>query len=64
MLTISQARKSANQVKQVNVVARARKTSSHCGEIESLQPTPKFPSPKAKTTSEKEARQRAAAQKP
>ena len=64
MLTISQARKRANQVRQVNVVARPRKTSSQFPTMESLQPVPRLPSPKPKTTSVKEATQSAEAQSP
>ena len=64
MLIISQARNKANQVKQVNVVARARKTRSQFPTMESLHPVPRLPSPKAKTTNVKEARQSAEAQSP
>jgi len=64
MLTISQARKRANQVRQVNVVARAWKTSWQPFEMESLQFVPRSPFPNPKTTREKAARQSAAAQNP
>lgn len=63
-LIISQARKRANQVKQVNVVARARKTRVQSLDIESLQPVPRLPSPNPKTMREKEERHNAAAQNP
>src|SRR5271167_2537650 len=64
MSTISQARRSANQVRQTKVVARARKTSSHPLLRESLHPLPRFPSPKPKTISAKALRQSAPAQIP
>lgn len=64
MLTISQARKSENQVMQTKVVARARNTVPQPWSMELLQPTPKEPSPKPKSTMEKAERQRAAIQRP
>jgi len=64
MLIISHARKRANHVKQVNVVALPRKTSSQPFEMESLHPEPRLPLPKPKTTREKEAKHNAAAQNP
>ena len=45
--TSSQARNNANHVRQANVVARARNTVSHASEYESLQFSPRLPSPKA-----------------
>src|ERR1700761_814249 len=62
--TSSHARKTENQVRHANAVARARKTSSQLGDQALLHPSPRSPLPMRNSTIEKAARHKSAIHRP
>lgn len=64
MSTISHARKRANQVSEMKVVARARNTGSQRELKLLLQFTPRSPAPNPQITKEKDERHSAAIHRP